>query len=61
MSYSQLSACECDRFYQLRLTTHLSMRQIALELGRSQSTVSRDLRRNKSEGGLYFPIAPSSR
>jgi transposase, IS30 family len=55
MSYSQLSACERDRFYQLRMTTHLSMRQIALELGRNQSTLSREVARNKSEGGLYLP------
>ena len=39
MSYSQLSAYERDRLHQLRITTHLSMRQIALELGRNQSTL----------------------
>ena len=55
MSYSQLSACGRDRFYQLRMMTHLSMRQIAVELGRNQSTLSREVARNKSEGGLYLP------
>ena len=59
MSYSQLSACERDRFYQLSTQlstqTDLSMRQIALELGRDQSTLSRELARNKSEDGVYLP------
>ena len=55
MSYSQLSAYERDRLHQLRITTHLSMRQIALKLGRNQSTLSREVARNKSEGGIYLP------
>jgi transposase, IS30 family len=46
MSYSQLTACERYRFYELRNTTDLSLRAIALELGRNQSTLSRELARN---------------
>ncbi|MGH2415573.1 MAG: IS30 family transposase [Microcystaceae cyanobacterium] len=55
MSYSQLSASERHRLYQLRTTTDLSLRAIALELGRNQSTLSRELARNQTDGGIYLP------
>jgi transposase, IS30 family len=55
MSYSQLTASERNRFYELRTTTDLSMRAIAVELGRNQSTLSRELARNQSDGSLYLP------
>jgi len=55
MSYSQLTASERNRFYELRHTTDLSLRAIALELGRNQSTLSRELARNQSEGEIYWP------
>jgi IS30 family transposase len=55
MSYSQLSASERNRFYELRTTTDLSIRAIALELGRSQSTLSRELTRNQDEVEHYLP------
>jgi transposase, IS30 family len=49
MSYSQLTASERHRFYELRTTTDLSMRAIAVELGRNQSTLSRELARNQDD------------
>jgi IS30 family transposase len=55
MSYSQLSASERNRFYELRTTTDLSIRAIALELGRSPSTLSRELTRNLDEAKHYLP------
>jgi transposase, IS30 family len=55
MSYSQLSASERNRFYELRNTTDLSIRAIALELGRNQSTLSRELMRNQDEAATYLP------
>ena len=55
MSYTQLSASERHRLYELRTTTSLSMRAIGRELGRDSSTISRELVRNRSEGGYYLP------
>ena len=55
MSYTQLSASERNRLYELRTTTSLSMRAIGRELGRDSSTISRELVRNRSEGGYYLP------
>jgi IS30 family transposase len=55
MSYSQLTASERNEFYKLRTTTDLSIRMIAEQLGRHQSTLSRELARNQSERGIYLP------
>lgn len=55
MSYSQLTASERHRFYELRTTTDLSMRAIAVELGRNQSTLSREWARNQSREKDYLP------
>ena len=55
MSYSQLSASERHQLYELRTTTTLSLRAIALKLGRSQSTLSRELTRNQNDNNIYLP------
>jgi len=55
MSYAQLSASERNRLYELRTTTSLSMRAMGRELGRDASTISRELARNRIEGGYYLP------
>jgi len=48
MSYTQLTVSERNQFYQLRTTTDRSMRAIEGKLGRSQSSLSRELARNQS-------------
>lgn len=55
MSYSQLTVSERHELYKLRTTTDLSLRMIAKQLGRHQSTLSRELARNQSAAGLYLP------
>jgi IS30 family transposase len=55
MSYKQLSADERLELYRLRQTTDLSLRAIATQMGRSHSTISRELNRNQSAGRMYLP------
>lgn len=55
MSYRQLNADERLRLYQLKQLNQLSIRGIARQMGRSHSTISRELRRNQSKDGLYLP------
>ena len=51
-SYKQLSYEERVKIAQLRLSS-LSIKRIALKIGRSKSTISRELKRNSQEG--YWP------
>jgi IS30 family transposase len=55
VSYSQLSRSERFELHQLRTTTDLSLRRIAEKMGRAQSTLSRELRRNQAVENLYLP------
>jgi len=53
MSYVQLTSNERYVIYHLRLC-RLSLREIGRRLGRSHSTISRELKRN----GPAFPTSP---
>jgi IS30 family transposase len=55
MSYSHLSAEERLKFYKLRVKSELSLRQIAKQMKRSQSPLSRELQRNSGDTSLYLP------
>jgi IS30 family transposase len=55
MSYRQLSADERLELYRLRQTGDLSLRAIATRMGRSHSTISRELKRNQSSEQIYLP------
>jgi transposase, IS30 family len=55
MSYTHLSAEERIEFYKLRANKDISLRNIAKEMNRSPSTLSRELQRNSLESELYIP------
>ncbi len=55
MKYRQITSGERYAIAALK-KRGLSIRQIAIELGRSPSTISRDLRRNLSSQGRYTPF-----
>jgi len=55
MKYRQITSGERYAISALR-RRGLSARQIAAELGRAHTTVSRELRRNLSSQGRYTPI-----
>jgi transposase, IS30 family len=55
MSYTQLSTTERFKLYQYRTTDQLTMDEIASQMKRSKSTISRELRRNSIDGKLYLP------
>lgn len=54
MSYTHLSADERLELYQLQ-QKQLSIRSIARHLGRSPSTICRELQRNQTVEGVYLP------
>ncbi|MFC0180294.1 helix-turn-helix domain-containing protein, partial [Thorsellia kenyensis] len=56
MSYNQLSL-EDRHYIYFSLQKHLSLSQIAKDLGRSQSTISREVKRNKGLKGYRFQQA----
>lgn len=53
-TYSQLTIEERELIYGLQ-KQGLSLRSIALKLGRSHTTLSRELRRNKRPDNIYLP------
>lgn len=55
MSYNHLTSSERDQLYVLREIDKLSISKIAEEMNRSQSTISRELRRNSFADKLYLP------
>lgn len=61
MSYTQLSTVERFELHRLRTTTDLSLRKIARLMGRAQSTLSRELQRNRLEGDVYLPDTAQQR
>jgi transposase, IS30 family len=55
MSYRHLSASERYQLYQHRKNGNLTMAQVAAQMNRSKSTISRELRRNSLDGAEYLP------
>jgi transposase, IS30 family len=55
MSYSHLIMSERYRLYQYRNKGNLTMTEIAAEMNRSESTISRELKRNSFDGAQYLP------
>lgn len=55
MSYNHLTSSEREQLYVLREIDKLSISKIAEEMNRSQSTISRELRRNSFADKLYLP------
>jgi transposase, IS30 family len=55
MSYNHLSLSERFTLYQHRVIDKLTMDEIATQMKRSKSTLSRELRRNSIDGKLYLP------
>jgi transposase, IS30 family len=55
MSHQHLNIDQRNRLYQLHQEGSLSQRQMATLLHCSQSTVSRELRRNQNSLGYYLP------
>lgn len=61
MSYTQLSTTERFELYQYRTIDKLTMEQIAIEMKRSKSTISRELNRNSIDAKLYLPDTAHSK
>jgi transposase, IS30 family len=61
MSYTQLSTTERFKLYQYRTTDQLTMDEIATQMKRSKSTISREIKRNNIDGKLYLPDTAQSK
>jgi IS30 family transposase len=55
MSYSHLNLDQRNRLYQLQQNLTLSQSELGKLIGCSQSTISRELKRNKNSEKLYLP------
>lgn len=55
MSYTHLTLPERFKLYQYRIIDKLKLRTIATMMGRSPSTISRELRRNRVDDFSYLP------
>ena len=55
MSYTHLTASERIELYQFRVKDKLAISVIAIKMKRSESTISRELRRNSVDESLYLP------
>ncbi|WP_072016349.1 helix-turn-helix domain-containing protein [Neosynechococcus sphagnicola] len=55
MSHKHFTDSERFELYQLRTTTHLSLRAIAQRMNCSQSSLSREIKRNQFQDGSYLP------
>jgi len=55
MSYTQLSRLERLKLYELRTIEKLTLSETARSMGRSKSTISRELKRNCLDERLYLP------
>jgi IS30 family transposase len=55
MSYSHLNIDQRHLLYQLQQQQKLSQSELGKLIGCSQSTISRELRRNKNFNNLYLP------
>jgi transposase, IS30 family len=55
MSYTHLSRSERFTIYQLRTQDKLKVREVAEHIGRSVSTIYRELKRNHTQENLYLP------
>jgi transposase, IS30 family len=61
MSYRHLSTTERFTLYDYRATEKLTIEEIAIQMNRSKSTISRELRRNSIDGKLYLPDTAHSK
>jgi Helix-turn-helix domain len=55
MSYTHFTLSERNQLCAMRIVDELSISKIALEMNRSQSTISRELKRNSSNERFYLP------
>lgn len=60
MSYTHFTLDEREYLHK-KMMEHWSIREIAYSMGRSPSSVSRELKRNRSTDGRYRPLRANSR